>query len=142
MKTSKNSLDMFYKTLKRILGESSKTERIKNLEKKAENGDVTLQVVLGDIYFYGIDTNHNYIKDLDKTIALAKYSAKNKGRVIGLCCYCNQNPDYALALKWYEMAAKKGSKKAQDKIKEIQTGAKKKHKNFIIQTFEIQCNYY
>ena len=95
-----------------------------------------------DIYFYGIDTNHNYIKDLDNTIALAKYSAKNKGRVIGLCCYCNQNPDYALALKWYEMAAKKGSKKAQDKIKEIQTGVKKKHKNFIIQTFEIQCNYY
>lgn len=59
-----------------MLVEALKKDRLTEFKKQAEQGSELAQILLGDIFFYGIDTNDEYWKNIDKTIALAKYSKK------------------------------------------------------------------
>lgn len=141
MKPQEYKFDQIYKILKNAICTPSEKKNFKRIEQKAEAGDVFSQLVLGDIYFYGITADDKYWNDLDKTIALAKYSKKKSGRKFGLLCPCNTEPNYTAALRWYKMAAQNGSEDAKRKIEKIQSGLQLPHKNMVIQTIEIDCKY-
>ena len=116
--------------IKQIISEILKKDKLRNLKEQAISGDELAQVLLGEIYFYGITTDDTYWRNLNETIALTKYSKERNNTNYGFTCYCNQEPDYEEALKWYKIAAKNGNINAESRIKEIENNfyiSKKKH---------------
>ena len=121
-----------------VLVNALKKDRLDEMKEKAEQGDVFAQYILGEIYFYGIDTNDEYWKTLDKTIALAKYSKKKNISNYAFTCSCNQESNYDEALKWYKMAAKSGNADAENKIREINDKAQVNRTNSLMQIFRYE----
>lgn len=80
-------------------------------KRKAENGDVLAQRILGDIYFYGITADEKYFENIDCAVLYAKRMGN-----YALLSECNEEPNYIEALKWYEMAAKNGDAHAKKQI--------------------------
>ena len=101
--------DMLKKLLQR--------DKITSYKEKAEAGDEFAQMLLGDIYFYGIHADGQYFTEVERLKFLAEY--KNL-KTYGLCVLCDRVPDFAEALRWYRMAALKGNEKAVKKIKAIE----------------------
>lgn len=98
------------------------------LTEKAESGDLISQMLLGNIYFYGIMTAASYWQNLDRAIAWHnarqwalkhKPVSKCKPPLLFICC-CHNEPDFDKALKWYKMAAQNGNSEAKAKIKQIE----------------------
>ena len=118
-----------------MLVNALKKDRLDEMKEKAGQGDAFAQYILGEIYFYGIDTNDEYWKTLDKTIALAKYSKKKNISNYAFTCSCNQEPNYDEALKWYKMAAQSGNADAKNKIREIHDKAQVNKTNSLMQIF-------
>lgn len=105
--------DIFEKILKK--------DRLEKFKQRAQNGDGFAQFILGEIYFYGINADDEYWRDIDKAVALMQYSKKDNFSY-GFTCFCNKQPDYKEALKWYKMAAANGNAEAKNKIEKIETG--------------------
>lgn len=118
-----------------ILVNALKKDRISEFKKQAEQGNELAQMLLGDIYFYGIDTDDSYWQNLDRTIALAKYSKKKNISNYAFTCSCNQEPNYDEALKWYKMATQGGNADAENKIREIKDKAQVTKTNSLMQIF-------
>ena len=111
---NQNITDMLINALKK--------DRLDECKRCATDGDSFLQFVLAEIYFYGINTDEEYWKNIDWAITLIKYSKKSNISSYAFVCYCNHEPDYNEALKWYKMAAQNGNKDAIEKIEEIKSG--------------------
>ena len=118
-----------------ILTNVLKKNKLQKLKEQADQGDAFAQYILGEIYFYGIDTNDEYWKTLDKTIALAKYSKKKNISNYAFTCSCNQEPNYDEALKWYKMPEQSGNADAENKIREIKDKAQVTKTNSLMQIF-------
>ena len=118
-----------------VLVNALKKDRLDEMKEKAEQGDALAQYILGEIYFYGIDTNDEYWKTLDKTIALAKYSKKKNISNYAFTCSCTKEPDYDEALKWYKMATQSGNVDAENKIRGIKDKAQINKTNSLMQIF-------
>ena len=92
---------------------------IKNL---AENGCIIAQLALGEIYFYGIIADDEYVSDLMHVITVMNYSkssnSKKRHSVFfrtdnwGVFCTCSKEPEYKEALRWYTMSAAAGNQYA------------------------------
>ena len=67
---------------------------------------------------------------------MARYSKKRQECAFAHICFCNNEPDYEEALKWYRMAALNKNKEAESKIKEIEEGIKRPRKPSLIQCFD------
>ena len=129
------SCDMNDKKIDVILTNALKKDKLQKLKEQAEQGNELAQMILGDIYLYGINTDDTYWKNLDRTMELAKYSKKKNISNYAFTCSCNQEPNYDEALKWYKMAAKSGNADAENKIREINDKAQVNRTNSLIQIF-------
>ena len=127
---------MSNKKIADVLKSILEKDRFAELKEQAKKGDALSQYVLGDIFFYGIDTNVEYWKNLERTIASAKYSAKKNVANFAFTCSCHQKPDYGEALKWYEKAASAGNARAKKQIEKILNGVQETHQDTIIQLFK------
>ena len=118
-----------------MLVEALKKDRLTEFKKQAEQGSELAQILLGDIFFYGIDTNDEYWKNIDKTIALAKYSKKKNITNYAFICFPIKEPNYDEASKWYKMAARSGNADAENKIRRIKDKAQVNKTNSLMQIF-------
>ena len=118
-----------------ILVNTLKKDRIAEFKKQAEQGNELAQMLLGDIYLYGINTDDSYWQHLDRTISLARYSKKKNISNYAFTCSCNQEPNYDEALKWYKMAAQSGNADAENKIRGIKDKAQINKTNSLMQIF-------
>lgn len=103
--------------LSNILKEIPTRNQLDELKKYAENGSELAQILLGNIYFYGITADNDYRNSLKTTVALAKYSPKNVAN-FAFRCSCNLIPNFDEVLKWYKAAAN-GNAEAKEKIRII-----------------------
>ena len=144
----KEKQELFARILKR--------DRLAKVRRLAENGNAVYCRVLGEIYFYGIETNDNYLSNLEHAMILMgdseiykveEYVRKNirpKFGKYGIICKCTEKPKYEEALKWYKMAFEFGEKEAEEKISQIQEillhgkeSESEEHQNQIMQVFKI-----
>lgn len=119
-----------------ILDKLSTKDYLEEYKKKALKGDTAAQYILGEIYYYGIDTNDEYWKDVERTLALTRYSERRNKCTFGFTCHCNKEPDCNEALKWYETAAASGNIEAKKQVEKILNGVQETHRNTIIQLFK------
>lgn len=124
------------KNMENIIVNILKKDKLEQLKMKAINGDEISQITLGEIYFYGINTDDAYWRNLERTVAMLKYSKKKNITNFAFTCTCNQKPDCTEALKWYEMAALSGNIDAQSKIKAIQNGTQINTTGSLMQIFK------
>ena len=124
------------KIISDILDKLLNKDYLEDYKKKALKGDSAAQYILGEIYYYGIDTNDEYWKDVEKTLALTRYSKRRNKYTFGFTCYCNKKPDYEEALKWYEMAAVSGNVEAKKQVEKILNGVQEMRRDTIIQLFK------
>lgn len=99
-------------------------------KRKAENGDVLAQRILGDIFFYGITADKAYFRNLNDAV----WYAKTKGNY-ELISECHEKPNYEEALKWYKRAAKNGDTYAGKHIEKIWNGVSKNSSSLATQFF-------
>lgn len=112
--------------LKSILGK----DRLAEFKERGMQGDALAQYILGEIFFYGIDTNNEFWQSLDRLIALMCYSKNNHN--FAIVCSCSKEPDYAEALTWYERAALSGISEAESRIEEFQNHVQVKKTNSVM----------
>lgn len=129
------SCDMNDKKIDVILTNVLKKDKLQKLKEQAEQGNELAQMILGDIYFYGINTDDSYWQNLDRTIELARYSERKNVLNFAFTCSCNQEPNYDEALKWYKMAVQSGNADAKNKIREIKDKAQVNKTNSLMQIF-------
>ena len=144
----KEKQELFARILKR--------DRLDKVKRLAENGNAVYCKVLGEIYFYGIETNDNYLSNLEHAMILmgdseiykveeyVKENIRPKFGKYGIICKCTKEPQYEEALKWYKMAFDFGEKEVEEKITQIQeilskgkVSVSEEHQNQIMQVFKI-----
>ena len=120
--------------VKNIIRRFLERDRLKILRQLAYEGDEIAQIALGNIFFYGINTDSGYVKDVERIIALRDYSEKRKTQYRypeskvripqnqAILCELSETPNYDEAINWYSMAAFSGNKEALEKVKLIKEG--------------------
>jgi len=123
------------KLIEDILSARMKKDELDEYTQRALKGDGFAQYILGDIYFYGIDTDYEYWKNVERTFALTQHSGRKEDTNFGFTCFCNRKPDYEEALKWFEMALRSGHTEAENKIGQILENKAAAKNKFLIQLF-------
>lgn len=116
---------------KELFAKILKKDRLGRIKSLAEKGNSVCCRVLGEIYFYGIDTNDEYLTELDHAMVLIGCSGipridnyikdyvDSKFGNYAIICKCTKEPQYEEALKWYTLALEFGEKGVEGNIERI-----------------------
>ena len=108
-------------------------ENVKNLQSRAETGELEAQFALGKLYYYGFCVERNFAEAIKWFRASANHGHASAQFLLGEAYEKGKglDRDYTLAAKWYERAAFGGHYLAIYKLSNLYAHGLGVHKNII-----------